>query len=110
MGGHPITPVVLGVLNEKFNGKAVTLDQLVAQTGRDRKVIQSAMARLVADENVACTVVTRGNMWRYDGAATLGDENVIADTLFEVVGTAAKGGDTIVRGDVSGKLYKVVAL
>lgn len=108
MGGHPITPVVLNVLNEKFNGKAVTLDQLVNATGRDRKVVQAAMARLVADEAVACTVVTRGNMWRYDGATLGGTE--IADTLFEVVGTAAKGGDTIVRGDVSGKLYKVVAL
>lgn len=109
MGGHPITPIVLSVLNEKFNGKAVTLDQLQAHTGRDRKSIQSAMSRLVADENIACTVVTRGQMWRFDGA-TANSGDVVADTLFEVVGTAAKGGDTIVRGDVSGKLYKVVAL
>lgn len=108
MGGIPITPAVLTVLNEKFNGKAVTLEQLQSLTGRDGKAIQSAMQRLVADENVACTVVTRGQMWRFDGAAAVVD-NDVTDTLFEVVGTAAKG-DTIVRGDASGKLYKVVAL
>lgn len=108
MGGHPVTPRVLAVLNTKFNGKAVTLDQLVQGTGLDGKKIQSAMSRLVADDNIECTVVTRGQMWRFDGAKT--DEADIADTLFEVVGTAAKGGDTIVRGDHTGKLYKVVAL
>lgn len=108
MGGHPVTPRVLAVLNTKFNGKAVTLDQLARETGIEPKPIQSAMARLVADEAVVCTVVTRGQMWRYDGAK-VDDSTTITDTLFEVVGTAAKG-DTIVRGDASGKLYKVVAL
>lgn len=107
MGGHPVTPRVLAVLNTKFNGKAVTLDQLVKETGLDGKQIQSAMSRLVADDNISCTVVTRGQMWRFDGAAA---DAEISDTLFEVVGTAARGGDTIVRGDHTGKLYKVVAL
>lgn len=109
MGGHPITPAVLNVLNEKFNGKAVTLEQLQAHTGRDRKSLQSAMARLVADDNITCAVVTRGQMWRFDGLAVQG-EHCVTDTLFEVVGTAAGNGDTIVRGEASGKLYKVVAL
>lgn len=108
MGGHPVTPRVLTALNTKFNGKAVTLDQLIKETGLDSKQVQSAMSRLVADDSIACTVVTRGQMWRFDGAQT--GEAEIADTLFEVVGTAAKGGDTIVRGDHTGKLYKVVAL
>lgn len=108
MGGSPVTPRVIAVLNTKFNGKAVTLEQLIQGTGFDGKQIQSVMSRLVADDNIACTVVTRGNMWRYDGAAQVDAE--VSDTLFEVVGTAAKGGDTIVRGDATGKLYKVVAL
>lgn len=108
MGGHPVTPRVLAVLNTKFNGKAVTLDQLVQGTGLDGKKIQSAMSRLVADDNIECTVVTRGQMWKYGGATVNNGE--VTDTLFEVVGTAAKGGDTIVRGDHTGKLYKVVAL
>lgn len=109
MGGFPVTPRVLALLNTKFNGKAVTLDQLVQGTGLDGKKIQSAMARLVADANIGCTVVNRGQMWKYDGpVADVGDG--VTDTLFEVVGTAAKGGDTIVRGDHTGKLYKVVAL
>jgi uncharacterized protein with PhoU and TrkA domain len=108
MGGHPVTPRVLALLNTKFNGKAVTLDQLVAGTGLDGKQIQSAMSRLVADTNISCTVVNRGQMWKYDGPAS--DDVAPTDTLFEVVGTAAKGGDTIVRGDHTGKLYKVVAL
>lgn len=107
MGGSPVTPKVLSVLNAMFNGKAVALDQLTKATGLDAKQVQHAMTRLVADEGISCVVVTRGQMWRFDGVMT-SDE--VADTLFEVVGTAAKGGDTIVRGDVSGKLYKVVAL
>jgi hypothetical protein len=107
MGGHPVTPRILAVLNTKFNGKAVTLDQLVRETGLEAKPVQSAMSRLVADDNIVCAVVTRGQMWRYDGPAV--DDGEVTDTLFEVVGTAAKG-DTIVRGDATGKLYKVVAL
>lgn len=109
MGGHPTTPKILSALNTKFNGKAVTLDQLIKETGLDGKQIQSVMKRIVADEHLSCTVVTRGQMWRFDGA-TANSGDVVADTLFEVVGTAAKGGDTIVRGDHTGKLYKVVAL
>lgn len=109
MGGSPVTPRVIAALNTKFNGKAVTLDQLVKETGMEGKQIQSAMSRVVADEAFTCTVVQRGQMWRYDGA-TSSPEGEVTDTLFEVVGTAAKGGDTIVRGDVSGKLYRVVPL
>lgn len=109
MGGHPTTPKILSALNTKFNGKAVTLDQLVKETGLDGKQIQSVMKRVVADEHLSCTVVTRGQMWRYDGPK-VDNGHAVTDTLFEVVGTAAKGGDTIVRGDHTGKLYKVVAL
>lgn len=109
MGGSPTTPRVLAVLNAKFNGKAVTLDQLVAGTGLDGKQIQHVMARLVLDENLSCLVLNRGQMWRYNGP-TANDGAEVTDTLFEVVGSTAKGGETVVRGDHTGKLYKVVAL
>lgn len=110
MGGSPTTPRVLAVLNTKFNGKAVTLDQLTKATGLTNGQVQHVMARLVADENITCSVVTRGRMWKYGGIAGTDDENAVTDTLFEVVGVSAKDNDTVVRGDVSGKLYKVVAL
>lgn len=108
MGGSPTTPRVLAVLNTKFNGKAVTLDQLTKATDLTDSQVQHVMARLVADENISCIVVTRGRMWKYGGVSA--SDVSPTDTLFEVVGTAASGGETIVRGDVSGMLYKVVAL
>jgi len=108
MGGSPTTPRVLAALNTKFNGKVVSIEQLQSVTGLNDSQVRASMRSLASRDDLVITVVQKGNVWKYDGL-TAGDAE-ISDQLFEVVGTSAKGNDTIVRGDATGKLYKVVAL
>jgi hypothetical protein len=108
MGGSPTTPRVLAALNTKFNGKVVSVEQLQSATGLNDGQIRASMRQLASRDDLSITVVQKGNVWKYDGVKA--DNVEISDQLFEVVGTSAKGNDTIVRGDVTGKLYKVVAL
>lgn len=111
MGGSPTTPAVVGVLNTKFNGKVVTISQLVEVTGLEDKQIRSVMNRLSHDDSVQLDVLQRGQMWRYSATTSAAPpvDDGPTDTIFEVVGTAAKG-EQIVRGDVTSRLYKVVPI
>lgn len=109
MGGSPTTPRVMGVLNTKFDGKVVTIDQLTAATGLDAKQVRSVMNKLVQDDFADVDIIQRGQMWKYNGPPSSGDDREPEDTMFEVVGTAARG-DIVVRGDATNRLYKVVPL
>lgn len=107
MGAPRTTPQVLDALNKK-RGHTVTVADLTASTGLNAEQIQSAVKRLISRNGLPITEVVKANAWRYEREdAAQGKEP--ADSLFEVVGEAAKG-DIIVRGDVTGKLFKVLPL
>lgn len=107
MGGTPTTPKVLGVLTELFQGKIVSLDQLVEKTGLDERQVRASMRQLASRDDLEVDVLQRGGTWRFN--LKTAPSNGPADTLFEVVGTSAKD-EIIVRGDATKRLYKVVAI
>lgn len=107
MGAPRTTPKVLDALNKR-RGQTVTAADLVKATGLTEDQVKTAVLRLIAREGLPITTVSRGSAWRYDADGVNG-QTMGPDSLFEVVGQASKG-DIIVKGDVTGKLYKVLPL
>lgn len=104
MGGFPVKPRVIEMLEARFVGKRVTRADLHRISGFTEEQLRAAMRSLAEEPGSGVTVVARGNIWDYKVGQTPTEP---VDTLYETVGTSA-GGDVIVRGDVTGKLYKVV--
>lgn len=76
MGGRAVTPAVLAFLSGK-PGKPVTLDQIARGTGLDPRQIQSAitnMRRNNPEMGRAISVLSRGQMWRYEEGAAQSSE------------------------------------
>lgn len=117
MGGSPTTPKIVTALNDKFVGKVVSKDRLAKVTGLTEGQVRDAMRRLADTEGVGVTVIQRGNIWKYDPEAVTTAKVVeelaatapSADTLYEEVGRT-KDGRIIVKGDVTGNLYKLEEL
>jgi len=120
MGGFPVRPEVLRVLEANFQGKRVTRDDLVQRTRFTEAQIRSAMRGLAETEGSGVEVVARGNVWDYKVGIPAQREpqqappkvpgprqRKVVDTIFEAVGTSLEG-ETLVRGAESNRIYKVV--
>lgn len=105
MGAPRTTPKVLDALNKR-RGQTVTVTDLAKATDLDEDQVKSAVSRLINRDGLPVTVLSKGAAWRYEVDGMNGQT---PDTLFEMVGTAAKG-DIVVKGDVTGKLYRVQPL
>lgn len=106
MGGSPVQPKVIEALEEKFVGRQVTIDQLLRATGLERSQLFPVMLRLSQSEGSGVVRVGTG-VWSYRAGEKPADTGT--DTHFELVGRTAERDEIIVRGDVTGRLYKVVA-
>lgn len=109
MGAPRTTPAVLAAFNKRPHVDYAVGD-LAADTGLEVHQVQSAVARLIGRENLPIRVVLKAQVWRYEPGKASDTLTEATDTLFEAVGVTAKGSDLVVRGDVTGKLYKVVAI
>ena len=107
MGAARTTPAVLAALRKNAH-MDVSADDVALYTGFSVAQVQSAINRLITRDGMPIKVVIKAQVWRYDPPKEDG-ATVVVDTLFEFVGRAAKG-DTIVRGDTSGALFRVVEL
>jgi len=105
MGAPRTTPVVLAALS-KCPNQDVAVNDLAAETGLNVQQVQSAVSRLIGRDNLPIKTVLKAQVWRYEPQAA-GVVTEAKDQLFEVVGEAAKG-DVIVRGDITGKLFRIV--
>lgn len=108
MGAPRTTPAVLAAFNKRPH-LDVSVNDLAADTGLEVHQVQSAVTRLIGREGLPIKVILKAQVWRYEPGKPSDTLTEASDTLFEAVGTAAKG-DMIVRGDVTGKLYRVVAI
>lgn len=108
MGAPRTTPAVLAALAKRPH-QDVHASDLAADTGLTVKQIQTAIQNMIGRDSLAIKVVLKSQVWRYEPGKPGDGLTEASDTLFEAVGTAAKG-DVIVRGDVTGKLYRVVAI
>ena len=107
MGGHPVRPRVIGALEDRFTGRRVTAEALIKATGLGREQITAVMLALSRTEGSGVVSVTRG-VWDYKiGLPEQRQES--PDTIFEKVGVSMNG-DLLVRGDETGRIYKVVAI
>ena len=117
MGAPRVRPAVI----EHFlanAGKSVSMAHLVQATGLTSDQIRPVVRKLIQSD-APITAVVPGQVWRFDVDADQPSATVTTlkpktpatspDTLFEAVGKNAKG-ETIVRGDVTGALFKVVRL
>lgn len=108
MGAPRTTPAVLAAFNRRPH-LDVSVNDIAAETGLEVHQVQSAVQRLIGRDDLPIKVILKAQVWRYEPNSRNEGPAEASDTLFETVGTAAKG-DVIVRGDVTGKLYRVVAI
>lgn len=107
MGGHLVRPHVINALEAKFVGKRVTTEALLKATNLYREQVTAVMLALSKTEGSGVVLVSRG-VWDYK-VGIPSQRQQAADTIFEVVGVSVNG-DTLVRGDETGRVYKVVAI
>jgi hypothetical protein len=123
--GENVAPDVFAAL-KSFAGVDVSLRELAIESDKTERQVQQTMVRLAKDHQDRITVVIPGHVWHYalppveaKPSVVVGRPRVVAksrpsraagvDAAFETVGQTA-GEDVIVRGLVSGKLYKLTAL
>lgn len=68
MGSPRVAPHILKVLTDNA-GQPVANEVIQQITGYDRSQVQSAVARLIAVNNLPIRVLSRGALWQYDGPA-----------------------------------------
>lgn len=116
MGYTSTTPKVIEFLQSR-RGEDVTIGQLVAGTGLTHSQVRSSMRILADNPALAIEVLVIGQMWRLchnleklpGGGRVRLSRTVAIDASYSALGKTAAG-ETIVKGDTSGKLYKVVEL
>jgi hypothetical protein len=116
MGAPRVRPAII----EHFHahaGKSVSISELIQTTELTTDQILPAIRAMIR-QGVPITTVVPRQVWRFDADTTRPSATVTAlkpkaaespDTLFEAVGKNAKG-EIIVRGDVTGSLFKVIQL
>ena len=113
MGAPRVTPRVLACF-EDTGGKHVSMTHITRATNLTPEQVRPAVRKLI-EQGAPIEVVVPGQMWRAIEPSARAKKAAPApvetprDTLFEAVGQNAKG-ETIVKGDVSNALFKVVRL
>lgn len=116
MGAPRIRPAIVEYFHDHA-GRSVSVAQLTKATGLTADQVRPVVRSLIRS-GTPITVVAAGQVWRFDDdkptatVTALKPKPSVAetpDTLFEAVGSNAKG-EIIVRGDVTGSLFKVVRL